>query len=152
MGTACWIPAIETDENGRGAATCTLPGQSTQWRLLLKGITVDTLAGKAADSLVVKKDLFGELKLPSSFTDGDQADVIASVHNDALAKGPIQVTLDTTVAGRHVAETKTVEAAGKHIREVAFHVSLGGKDQAPGGGVRSNSSESPEPNPLWSSS
>ena len=131
METACWIPAIETGKNGRGTATFTLPEQSTQWRLLLKGITVDTLAGEAADPVVVAKDLFGELKLPSSFTDGDQADVIASVHNDGRAKGPIRVTLETTVAGRHVAETKTVEATGKRIQEVAFHVSLNGKYQGP---------------------
>ena len=56
----------------------------------------------------MKKELFGELKLPQSFTDGDQAEVIASIHNDAVEKGPIDVTLKTTIGGRTVAEAKTI--------------------------------------------
>ena len=91
--TAYWNPAIVTDKDGKATVTFTLPEQSTAWRLLAKGITADTLAGEAAETLVVKKELFGELKLPPSFTDGDQAEVIASIHNDAVEKGPIEVTL-----------------------------------------------------------
>ena len=35
----------------------------------------------------MKKDLFGELKLPLAFTDGDEAEIVASVHNDADREG-----------------------------------------------------------------
>ena len=120
--TAYWNPAIVTDKDGKATVTFTLPEQSTAWRLLAKGITADTLAGEAAETLAVKKDLFGELKLPPSFTDGDQSEVIASIHNDAVEKGPIEVTLKTTIGGRTVEEKKTVEVDGKGIREVAFTV------------------------------
>ena len=70
--TAYWNPAIVTDKDGKATIALVLPEQSTAWRLLAKGITADTLAGEAAETLTVKKDLFGELKLPASFTDGDQ--------------------------------------------------------------------------------
>ena len=70
--TAYWNPSIITGKDGQATVTFTLPEQSTAWKLLAKGITADTLAGEAAEPLVVKKDLFGELKLPPSFTDGDQ--------------------------------------------------------------------------------
>ena len=124
METACWLPAITTDRRGMATVTLALPEQSTRWRLMIKGITAETLAGEATDTLVVEKDLFGELKLPASFTDGDQADVIASIHHDTAAKGPVQVTLETTVAGRRSAETKTIETTGSGVQEVSFHVSL----------------------------
>ena len=106
--TAYWNPSIITGKDGKATVTFTVPERSTAWRLLAKGITTDTLAGEAAESLVVKKDLFGQLKLPQSFTDGDQAEVIASIHNDAVEKGPIEVTLKTTIGGRTVEETKTI--------------------------------------------
>ena len=51
-----------------------MPERSTAWKLLAKGITTETLAGEATDDLAVKKDLFGELKLPLAFTDGDEAE------------------------------------------------------------------------------
>ena len=77
-----------------------MPERSTAWKLLAKGITAETLAGEATEALAVKKDLFGQLKLPLSFTDGDEAEILASVHNDAVDKGPIEVTLKTTIGGR----------------------------------------------------
>ena len=122
--TAYWNPSIVTDKDGKAAVTFVVPERSTAWKLLAKGITTDTLAGEAAESLVVKKDLFGQLKLPRSFTDGDQAEVIASVCNDAIDKGQIDVTLKTTIGGRSVREKKTIDVESKGIREVAFKVEL----------------------------
>ena len=122
--TAYWNPSITTGKDGQATVTFTVPERSTAWRLLAKGITTDTLAGEATEPLVVKKELFGQLKLPQSFTDGDQADVIASIHNDAIDKGPIEVTLKTTIGGRSVEEKKTIDVDGKGIREVAFRVDL----------------------------
>ncbi len=124
--TAYWNPAIVTGKDGKATVTFTVPERSTAWRLLAKGITTDTLAGQADQSLVVKKELFGELKLPQSFTEGDQAQVIASIHNDAVEKGPITVTLKTTIGGRTIAEAKTITVDGKGIREVVFPVDLKG--------------------------
>ena len=123
--TAYWNPSITTGKDGRATVTFAVPERSTAWRLLAKGITTDTLAGEAAESLVVKKELFGQLKLPQSFTDGDKVDVTASIHNDAIDKGPIEVTLKTTIGGKSVEKKKTITANGKGIQEVSFPVNLG---------------------------
>lgn len=120
--TAYWNPSIMTGQDGKATVTFVVPERSTAWRLLAKSITVETLAGEAAEALVVKKDLFGQLKLPESLTDGDQAEVIASVHNDVIEKGQIAVTLKTTCGGRSVEEKKTIDIDTKGIREVAFKV------------------------------
>ncbi|HQU41753.1 MAG TPA: tetratricopeptide repeat protein, partial [Pirellulales bacterium] len=121
--TAYWNPAIVTDKDGNATVTITLPERTTAWKLLAKGITADTLAGEAEGELVVKKDLFGELKLPLAFTDGDQAEILTTVHNDAVEKGKIEVTLKTTIGGKTVEEKKTIEAE-KGMQEVPFKVEL----------------------------
>jgi hypothetical protein len=125
--TAYWNPSIVTGKDGKATVTFAVPERSTAWRLLAKGITTDTLAGQSDESLVVKKALFGDLKLPQSFTDGDEAEVIASIHNDAVEKGPIEVTLRTTIGERTVAEAKTITVDAKGIREVTFPMDLKGE-------------------------
>ncbi len=122
--TGYWNPAVTTGADGRATLTLTVPDRSTAWKLLAQGLTTATLAGEASDDLVVKKDLFGEIKLPLAFTDGDKADVPVTVHNDAVTKGTIEVVLRTTIGGRKVEETKRIEATGKGLHEVSFKVEL----------------------------
>ncbi|HVW38373.1 MAG TPA: alpha-2-macroglobulin family protein, partial [Pirellulales bacterium] len=121
--TAFWDPAVVTDKEGKATVTITLPEKTTAWKLLAKGVTTETLAGEAEGELTVKKDLFGELKLPLAFTDGDEAEIQATVHNDAVDKGSIEVTLKTTIGGKTVEEKKTLDA-GKGIHELTFKTSL----------------------------
>ncbi len=119
--TAYWNGAIVTDANGRAKVTIPLPQQPAAWRLVAKGITVDTLVGLAEEPLVVKKDFFGEMKLPLAFTDCDIAEIPVSIHHDALAKAPIEVTLKTTIGGRSLQETQRIEPTGKGVTELVFH-------------------------------
>ena len=86
--TAYWNPSITTGKDGRATVTFAVPERSTAWRLLAKGITTDTLAGEATESLVVKKELFGQLKLPQSITDGDKIDVLRLDPQQRHRQGP----------------------------------------------------------------
>ncbi len=70
--TGYWNPAVQTNEQGLATVTITLPNRSTAWTLAAKGITADTLAGEAKESLKCQKDLFGQLKTPAAFTDKDR--------------------------------------------------------------------------------
>ena len=93
-----------------------MPERSTAWKLLAKGITAETLAGEATDDLAVKKDLFGELKLPLAFTDGDEAEIPVTVHNDAVEKGPIEVdAARRPSAAARVEEKKTIDVTAQGI-------------------------------------
>jgi alpha-2-macroglobulin len=122
--TGYWNPAIVTGADGKAVVTVKVPEDSSAWTLLAKGITADTLVGEAVEKLVVKKDLFGELKLPLAFTDGDEAKVAVTVHNNVLEKGPIEVLLKTTVGNRTVSEKNTIEAASKGLHDLMFNASL----------------------------
>ncbi|HEX7375938.1 MAG TPA: tetratricopeptide repeat protein, partial [Pirellulales bacterium] len=159
--TAYWNPAIVTDKDGKATLTITLPERTTAWKLLAKGVTGETLAGEAEAELVVKKDLFGELKLPLAFTDGDQAEIQSTIHNDAIEKGTIEVTLKTTIGGKTVEEKKAIDAA-KGMKELPFKVELKlplplGEGRGEGGAKRNKAGDNgesnskvkrPHPNPL----
>ena len=119
LETGYWNPAIVTDEKGEASITITMPDQSTAWELAAKGISAETLAGEAKTDLTVKKDLFGELKLPAAFTDGDDAQIQATVHNSLVEKGQIQVTLKTTIGDKTVEEKRTIDVdRERHQRTV----------------------------------
>ncbi len=122
--TGYWNPAIVTGEDGTATVKFTVPERSTAWTFAAKGITTETLAGEATSDLTVKKDLFGELKLPLAFTDGDKAEVQATIHNDCIEKGKIRVTLETTIAGRTLSETKTIDVTAKGQDETSFSCEL----------------------------
>ncbi len=87
--TGYWNPVVVTDGKGEAVLSLSAPEQSTAWKLIARGTTHETLTGEGQSDLVAKKDLFGELRLPRAFTDGDEADVLVNVHNQLLDKGTI---------------------------------------------------------------
>jgi len=122
--TGYWNPAVVTDEEGKATVTFVVPDRSTAWQLAARGVTLETLAGEAAEKLVVKKELFGQLKLPSAFTDGDRTEVEVSVHNDLVAEGEIQVRLKTTIGSRTLEDKQTLKVTSKGIERLSFPVEL----------------------------
>ena len=124
--TAYWNPAIVTDAAGTATVAVTLPERSASWKLLAKGITTATLAGDGSGELTVKKDLFGELRLPSVLTDGDKSSIDVAVHDSrpvvaGQKPGPIEVTLKTTIGTKSQTETKQI-AVGTALTELSFPV------------------------------
>lgn len=130
--TGYWNPTIVTDASGTATLTVVMPDRSTAWKLQAKGITADTLAGEAEDTLSVKKELFGELKLPNAFTDGDQADVLATIHNDLIESGEISVTLRATFAGKSISDRKLIKVTAKGMHDVVFPVKIERPESAAG--------------------
>jgi alpha-2-macroglobulin len=122
--TGYWNPMIVTDETGTATLTITMPDQSTAWKIITRGITKETLAGQAEKELIVKQDLFGELKLPGSLTDGDQIEVLALVHNQLLDQGDCEVTLKAIIGGKTLEEKKPIKLTGKGIQEVPFQFTI----------------------------
>ena len=119
-----WDPAVVTGKDGTAHVRLVIPDRPAAWALVAKGITLDTLAGEAVERLVAKKDFYAELKLPRAFTEGDEALVPVTVHNEAIDQGPIEVALRTSIGGRTIEEKKTVEVKSKGRCEVSFAVVL----------------------------
>ncbi len=128
--TGYWNPSVVTGEDGKATVTFELPDQSTGWSLLAKGVTKDTLAGEASHDLTVRKDLFGQLKTASAYTDGDKAQIVASVHNNAVDEGNIEVTLKVKLGDKTTTEQKKLEVKQKGIQEIVFEQTLKLPDEA----------------------
>ncbi len=132
LETGYWNPAAITDKNGQAAITLTMPDVSTAWTFTARGITTESLAGQATVDVTAKKDLFGELKVPAVFTDGDHAEIQATIHNNLLDKGAIEVVLKTTIGGKSVEDRKTLSVTEKGIQDVSFKATLQRAEQQDG--------------------
>jgi len=128
--TGYWNPSVVTGKDGKATVTFELPDRSTGWSLLAKGVTKDTLAGEASHVLAVRKDLFGQLKTAAAYTDGDKAQIVASVHNNAVDEGNIEVTLKIKLGDKTTTERKKLEVKKKGIQEIVFEQTLKLEDEA----------------------
>lgn len=123
--TAYWNPSLVTDADGRASVSFVLPERSTTWNWHARGITVDTLPGQADGELTVRKELFGELKLPLAFVDGDRARVVATIHRAAEVREPVEVTLRVRRGEQVEQQRQTLPAAaGTGPATVEFPVEL----------------------------
>ncbi len=60
-----WTPAVVTDANGKAKIKITMPEKITQWRMVVKGCTTETLVGHVDLDVKTRKEFFVEAKLPS---------------------------------------------------------------------------------------
>ncbi|MCA9067790.1 MAG: tetratricopeptide repeat protein, partial [Planctomycetaceae bacterium] len=133
MGTAetgYWNPIIVTDKAGKAEVTFRLPERSTAWQLQGRGVTKDTLAGETELEILTKKDLFGEIKTPLAFMQGDKAQIIAEVHNAVIVKGEtINVSFSAKSGEKTTELRKAVVSQGPGVEEVQFPITLDGADK-----------------------
>ncbi len=118
--TGYWNPALVTDVDGKATLTFALPDRSTGWSLLAVGVTADTLAGEAQHDFAVRKDFFGQLKLAAAFADGDSAEIEASVHNNVLDEGEVDVALTVRIGERSTTERKKLEIVKTGTQDLTF--------------------------------
>jgi uncharacterized protein YfaS (alpha-2-macroglobulin family) len=125
--TGFWDPTIVTDVNGKASVIVTMPAKSTSWKVRAKGINDTSLAGHAEESVLTKKDLFAEMKLPTAFTTGDKATVPVEVHNSLEGAREIKVTLQMKIGDKTTSETNTMDVQGPGVSKLEFPVTASGE-------------------------
>jgi tetratricopeptide (TPR) repeat protein len=88
-----WRAAVVTGEDGTVEIDVPMPGTTTEWRLTVRGVTVETLVGEATANVVTKKDFFVEVKAPASLEERDKVRVLARLHNLSAYSGDAELTL-----------------------------------------------------------
>lgn len=88
-----WEIFATTDKEGKATLTVPLPQTTSEYRLTVKGCTVDTLVGAAAGSLVVRKIFFADLQVPEVFQEKDSVRITGRVHNLSDYQGQVNLTL-----------------------------------------------------------
>ncbi|MBW3541344.1 MAG: outer membrane protein assembly factor BamD [Planctomycetes bacterium] len=123
--TGYWNPLVVTGKDGKAQLTFRLPERSTAWKLRTKGIDSRALAGEAEVEIFTRKDLFGEMKTPLAFYQGDKPQLLVEVHNATIEKGgKIDVVLKTTIGERSTELKHTIEAAGPGVEELSLPVEI----------------------------
>ncbi|MBT6483831.1 MAG: tetratricopeptide repeat protein, partial [Planctomycetaceae bacterium] len=128
MGTAetgYWNPVVVTGDDGKTTVSFRLPDRSTAWTLQSRGINAETLSGQAEVEIIARKDLFGSLKTPLAFAQGDKAQLLAEVHNAVIKQGEkILVKLKATNGDKSTEQKRTVISKGPGIAEVTFPIDI----------------------------
>jgi uncharacterized protein YfaS (alpha-2-macroglobulin family)/TolA-binding protein len=128
--TAFWDAHVVTNANGQGSVEFTLPGSLTQWRVLARGITKDTLAGESDATFRAAKPFWVELQTPPVLQSGDSTVLTAVVHNDSAAPVAAQVALRAVFDGKENMRTATVQVAAKASEEARFGLVIPDADSA----------------------
>lgn len=109
--TAYWNASIVTDQDGIATVEAVLPDNLTTWRVLVRGLTVDTLVGEAVSEVVSTKPLLVRPALPRFAVVGDHLELAAVVHNNTTA--PLEVSLALKVSG------VTLDAQAEALQTIA---------------------------------
>ncbi|MGD8604776.1 MAG: alpha-2-macroglobulin family protein, partial [Anaerolineales bacterium] len=112
--TAVWIPTLVTNSQGDARLEITLPDNLTTWRLTARAVTLDHLVGETIESIVTQQPLVLRPHLPRILTEGDQFELVATLHNYTDEDLEVEVGLSAT--GFNMAgvdkQTVTVPANG----------------------------------------
>jgi len=97
LDTAYWAPVVVTDVRGEAAVTLELPDNLTEWRVLARALTTDTLVGQATAHVVVSQDIIVRPSVPHFLVQGDDVTLDALVHN--YTAQPVSATVQLEVEG-----------------------------------------------------
>ncbi|MBA2117080.1 alpha-2-macroglobulin family protein [Bremerella alba] len=122
--TAFWSPNLVTDDQGLASVDITLPPNSTTWKLLSKGITVETLAGEAEAELTVTKPLFADLTLPMAFQSGDTIQIPVRVFKTNGEPGKVELTLEISIGDKTVTQKKTIDFKQETERDLLIPLKI----------------------------
>ena len=89
---AFWLPSIITDENGIGKFTIEVPKRTSDYKILVRGITCECLSGEIEETALVRKELSVDVKVPPSLMEGDEIVPVLTIHNNGSFKGNVTIT------------------------------------------------------------
>ncbi|MCH8821409.1 hypothetical protein IID23_02680, partial [Patescibacteria group bacterium] len=80
---------LKTDKDGKGEIDVKLPDNLTTWRVSSQAVTIDLKIGKGVGAIVVSKDLFVEVNLPSELLLSDKPQIKLRAFGNALKSGDL---------------------------------------------------------------
>ena len=112
--TPLWLPALETDNDGRARATLTLPPRAAEYRLMAVGTDAGERTGSAETKLVATRTLVARGALPRFVVEGDRFEAALIVRNNSDAD--VDVDLAAEVEGKAQAPRRVRLARGNEER------------------------------------
>ena len=112
---AFWLGQAETDENGQGRVSFNVPERTSNYRLMVHGVTVDTLVGQVEDEALVRKELYVDIKMPLHLLEGDELIPVFSVHNSGSFVGPVELEINLAAGLVTKSEKKEVQVTSAGV-------------------------------------
>jgi len=118
---------VQTDSNGMGSLTFTLPDQVTSWRVTAIGLTEDGFAGDTRYNIISHLDFYVDLLLTNEYIVGDDIAAVARVfgYNREpvtyifnIMQNNVLVFTDTQVSGRNAVFNAGKLDAGYYTMQV----------------------------------
>lgn len=91
--TACWMPMVVTDANGKATVEFDMPDSLTTWRAVARGMDTATRVGGASSEVQTRKTLMARLQAPRFFRERDELLVSAIVNNAAKVDEQVKAEL-----------------------------------------------------------
>lgn len=79
--TAAWFPSLVTNKDGVATARFKIPDNLTTWRATVRAVSLNAQVGWTFCKTVSTQDLIVRLALPRFFSQGDEGEISAVVHN-----------------------------------------------------------------------
>jgi uncharacterized protein YfaS (alpha-2-macroglobulin family) len=113
--TAFWDPQVRTDKDGKAQVSVRMPDNLTTWRMQARGITADTLVGRAEVDILSTLELLVRPVLPRFLVVGDQVEMATIVHNNTAEalEAEVNISADGLDLESEAGQTVQVDAGGK---------------------------------------
>jgi uncharacterized protein YfaS (alpha-2-macroglobulin family) len=118
--TAVWIPTLVTDSQGDARLEITLPDNLTTWRLTARAVTLDHLVGETIETVVTQQPLVLRPHLPRILTEGDQVELVATLHNYTDEDLEVEVSLSATGMNLAGVDERSVSVAANDSYDVVW--------------------------------
>ncbi len=127
--TAFWDPVVRTDAQGRAQVTVQLPDNLTTWRMQARGVTAETLVGRAEVDILSTLDLLVRPVLPRFFVVGDRAEIATIVHNNTAEALEVEVGIAVEGLTLQGDDAQTVRVPAGDKVKVAWPVEVPAGEQ-----------------------
>ncbi|MFC1474551.1 alpha-2-macroglobulin, partial [bacterium] len=92
--TAYWRAHVVTGMDGTADVTFSVPDTLTTWRLTSRGVSKDTRVGQSVHKVISSKNVIVRLQTPRFFTQNDEQNITAVVHNYLDTEKDVQAILN----------------------------------------------------------
>lgn len=130
--TACWIPDVKTDADGKVVVKVKYPDSTTSWQATVHGATRENQFGSTHVSTKTTQPLIARLEMPRFLIVGDEAIISGVIQNnsDAVLNTTVALTASGVERNKSSSETQKVSIPPHDQKRIDWQVQATQKGKA----------------------
>lgn len=144
--TILWLPAVQTDENGRARVEVRFPDNLTRWRLTARAITLGDEVGQGRNLVRTTLPVIARLASPRFLVRGDEANlrVIAQNNLPQDLRGRLNLETENLINLYPGAKSVTMSAGGRATADYTVRAAETGTAKLTGSALTPSASDALE--------